>query len=60
MNNADLIAVATISTPCLGALVWLVRLEGRINAHDLAFQRLRDDVSYIRDRIDRAIERGNE
>lgn len=44
-------------------LVWAVRLEGRVNghdqqieAHDQQFDDVKDDVKYIRDRIDRALE----
>lgn len=50
----------------VGVIVWLVRLEGRVNGHDQsiasvrdhtrdAITDLRDDVAYIRERIDRAI-----
>lgn len=53
----------TIGGVVAGAIVWLVRLEGRVNSHDRELadvkdthadnvQQLRDDVSYIRHRID--------
>lgn len=61
--NPDLVALGSLAVP---GIVWLVRLEGRINAHDRelrlleenhrsAFEQLRSDVAYIRDRIDRAL-----
>lgn len=37
------------------AIVWLVRLEGRVNTADTRFKDLKDDVTYIRDRIDEFI-----
>ncbi len=51
----------------VGALVWLVRLEGRVNSHEREIQdikrghdtdneQIRSDRQYIRERIDRAIE----
>lgn len=53
----------------VGSVVWLVRLEGRVNGHDREIadhkkntaediSQLRDDVKYIRDRIDRALGAG--
>jgi sensor domain CHASE-containing protein len=35
--------------------VWLIRLEGRINMNEKLTSDLTEDVKYIRDRIDRAI-----
>lgn len=37
-------------------VVWLVRLEGRVNGHDAEHKQTREDIRYIRDRIDRALE----
>jgi hypothetical protein len=46
----------------VGAIVWLVRLEGRIAGHDhehlqhqARHDEMRADLAYIRDRIDRAL-----
>lgn len=46
----------------VGGLVWLIRLEGRVNTHDQRHtqhdedrKEMRDDISYIRNRIDRAL-----
>ena len=48
--------------PLLGALIWLVRLEGRINGHDASLEDLKDtirdmrgEVHYVRQRIDEAL-----
>jgi hypothetical protein len=49
-------ALAVVVVPSIiGAIVWLVRLEGRINTSDQRVADLKDDVSYIRDRIDTAL-----
>lgn len=46
----------------VASLVWLIRLEGRVNGHELIQKTLRDeqadmraDIQYIRERIDRAL-----
>lgn len=39
----------------VAALVWLIRLEGRINTQDVLTKELKDDISYIRSRIDSAL-----
>lgn len=49
------IALATLA---IGGIVWLVRLEGKINANIERVDDLRDDVTYIRNRIDDAL-KGN-
>lgn len=52
----ELIAlVVGVGLPLVLGLVWLVRLEGRVNTHDDALTTLRDDVHYIRARIDTAL-----
>jgi len=45
---------AAIAAPVVGALVWLIRLEGRVNVHDSILSDIRDDVAYIRQRLDAA------
>lgn len=47
--------VVAVAVPVVGAVVWLVRLEGRINTGESVTAALRDDVSYIRSRIDQAL-----
>lgn len=44
-----------IIVPSVTALVWLIRLEGRVNTHDVIAADMRRDLTYIRNRIDRAI-----
>lgn len=44
-----------VGVPVLAGLVWLLRLEGRVNTHDALLEALKDDVSYIRSRIDHAL-----
>jgi hypothetical protein len=58
----ELSSVVTIVVPALGGIVWLLRLEGRINAHDLEhreharrYAEMREDLAYIRQRIDKAL-----
>jgi hypothetical protein len=60
--------IVTVVCCAIAALVWLVRLEGRVNSHDREIkdvkdshesdmQQIRLDLNYIRGRIDRAIEK---
>lgn len=51
----DLGTLIAIAVPTVGAIVWLVRLEGRVNMGEASVTELRDDVRYIRERIDRAL-----
>jgi hypothetical protein len=44
-----------VGTLAVGALVWLIRLEGRVNLNERLTTDLSEDVKYIRDRIDLAI-----
>lgn len=55
--------LAVLASMVVAGIVWLVRLEGRVNVHDRElelvsdthdkeFQQLREDLKYIRDRID--------
>jgi hypothetical protein len=47
--------VLTAAAMAIGVVVWLVRLEGRLNAQGDLYAQLRNDVTYIRDRIDQAL-----
>jgi len=49
MQNLDPLAIAPL---VIGVIVWLVRLEGRVNTTEQRFSDLKADVQYIRDRID--------
>ncbi len=58
----DTAVLTTLTLTGLGALVWLIRLEGRVNTGEALHANLRDshaelkeDLRYIRDRIDRAL-----
>lgn len=42
--------------PLIGGVIWLVRLEGRVNGHDKSLTDVEDDVKYIRTRIDAALD----
>lgn len=53
----DPTTAAAIVVPTVTALVWLIRLEGRVNTGEVVTRRLQEDVTYIRERIDEAIER---
>lgn len=51
-----------VLTAGISFVVWLVRLEGRVNGHDREHkehtrrhEEMRDDISYIRRRIDSAL-----
>lgn len=46
---------ATIGIPIFLGLVWLIRLEGRLNTAVALQDRLSADVQYIRRRIDQAL-----
>lgn len=53
----------TVVLSLLGGVVWLVRLEGRVNAQardivavQQASEAVREDLKYIRERIDRALD----
>jgi hypothetical protein len=54
MTVDPLIAIA-IGVPTIGALAWLFRLEARIGKNESEISGLRNDVTYIRGRIDMAI-----
>lgn len=58
----DTAVLTTLTLSGLGAVVWLIRLEGRVNTGEAQHQNLKeshdalhDDVRYIRARIDQAL-----
>lgn len=51
----DAQTAVAVGVPVIGFIVWLVRLEGRINTGEIVTKGIKDDVSYIRERIDRAL-----
>lgn len=46
---------ALFITPVGAVVIWLLRLEGRVNTNKALQDDLKDDVRYIRERIDRAL-----
>jgi hypothetical protein len=51
----DPAVVLTVGPLAAGALVWLIRLEGRINTNESMTEKLAEDITYIRQRIDAAL-----
>jgi hypothetical protein len=41
----------------LAGVAWALRLEGRVNTTTDRFNDLKEDVEYIRERIDKALDR---
>lgn len=39
----------------IGALVWLIRLEGKVNMNSKSVTDIKEDIHYIRTRVDAAI-----
>ena len=57
--TADASLIMSVVGAIVGIVVWFVRLEGRVNSHDGQIVGIKDDVRYIRDRIDRALDGGH-
>jgi sensor domain CHASE-containing protein len=55
MDGQSAQVAAAVGVPCLLGLVWLLRLEGRVNTQERLQDDLKDDVRYIRERIDKAL-----
>jgi hypothetical protein len=50
-------SILVLAIPSIvGIIVWAVRVEGRVNGHDREIQSTREDIKYVRERIDRALE----
>lgn len=47
--------MVTLGLTGIGAVIWFVRLEGRVNTSEALHAELKEDVQYIRSRIDRAL-----
>jgi sensor domain CHASE-containing protein len=52
MQTLDPQSVVALVIPAIGVVVWLVRLEGRINTNEALQQSVLEEVKYIRERID--------
>lgn len=55
--NVDQGAVVTGILAVIGGIFWFARLEGRITTAEQRHADLKEDVSYIRERIDDALHR---
>jgi hypothetical protein len=51
----ELSMAVIVGVPCVTALAWLVTLHGRVRQHGEQLALLREDILYIRQRIDRAL-----
>jgi sensor domain CHASE-containing protein len=51
--SGDLLVGAGVAV--VSVIVWLIRLEGRINTQAALYENLAEDVTYIRTRIDTAL-----
>ena len=55
MGNLSPEAVMAVVAPVVGFIVWLIRLEGRVNLQDARYSEIKESLAYIRDRVDRAL-----
>jgi hypothetical protein len=53
--NVPVELAAVIAAPLVTFVIWLLRLEGRINVHEANICTIQEDLRYIRGRIDEAI-----
>lgn len=54
-DGMDTSVAVSLTFGAVAALAWLFRLEGRINGHDQMIAAIREDLHYVRSRIDRAL-----
>lgn len=47
--------LVSAGTAAVVVIVWLIRLEGRLNTQVALHEKLAEDVSYVRRRIDAAL-----
>lgn len=55
MQPIDVSSVFAVAVPVVTVIVWLVRLEGRINTNESIQKTILDEVKYVRARIDEAL-----
>jgi hypothetical protein len=55
MDATTIQTIAAVGVPVGLAAIWLIRLEGRVDTQAARHADLKEDVQYIRERIDRAI-----
>lgn len=58
----DVGAIVAVGGALMGVIGWLFNIKGRVDTHDVlhssherAHEQMRDDLRYVRERIDRAI-----
>jgi hypothetical protein len=47
--------IVAVATPIVGVIYWVSKLEGRVQAQEQRHDEMREDIQYIRDRIDSAL-----
>lgn len=52
MIGVDGQLVAGLAISAIGVVVWLIRLEGRIDKNEALQKDMKDDLTYIRNRVD--------
>jgi hypothetical protein len=52
MTGMDGQLLLGLAVPAVGVVVWLIRLEGRIDKNEALQKDMKDDLVYIRDRVD--------
>lgn len=55
MQPIDVSSVFAVVVPVVGVIVWLVRLEGRVNTNESIQKTILDEVKYVRARIDEVL-----
>lgn len=55
MASMSVETVLALAVPVAGVIVWLIRLEGRINLQDARYSEIKESLSYIRARLDSAL-----
>ena len=58
--TVDVGTVVAISVPTVGVIVWLVRLEGRVNLADARHNDIKDTIQEIRRDVKRLLGHGGE
>jgi hypothetical protein len=51
----DTQSIWTMAVTAIAVVVWLVRLEGRVNKSEGRLEDMNEHLKYIRERIDRAL-----
>lgn len=57
MSTELLATIVTVATPLVAVIYWVSKLEGRIDAQEAWTHAIREDVRYIRERLDEVLDR---